>query len=144
MFVLKDYNVEQIVDKQIDDGNVKYLVKWESFSSSENTWEPLENLKDSMDLVTEFENKCRNARHSKRSVNYTEKKNDSPADVKNDDTVSEDDDDDDYLAEDEEESENDDVYQSAEEDKDDDMSLNEFDSDEENVDKHFLTGDKVL
>ncbi|KAH9409860.1 hypothetical protein TYRP_009603 [Tyrophagus putrescentiae] len=53
------------------------------------------------------------------------------------------DDDDDYLTEDEEESENDDVYMEAEE-EDDDMSLNDADSDEENVAKHLSTGDKVL
>ncbi|XP_017481305.1 PREDICTED: DNA topoisomerase 2-like [Rhagoletis zephyria] len=142
---LEDYIVEQIVDKQIDDENVKYLVKWEGYSSSENTWEPLENMIDSMDLVTEFENKCRNARRSKRVVNYAEKESESPTDVKNNDTVSEDADDDDYLAEDEEESENDDVHMEAEKENDDDNSVHaadKSDSDEENVVKHFSTGDK--
>ncbi len=102
---------------------------------------------DSMDLVTEFENKCRNARRSKRVVNYAEKENESPTDVKNNDTVSEDADDDDYLAEDEEESENDDVHMDAEKEDDDDNSVHaadKSDSDEENVVKHFSTGDKVL
>ncbi|XP_017461466.1 PREDICTED: M-phase phosphoprotein 8-like, partial [Rhagoletis zephyria] len=137
----EEYAVEQIVDKQIENGNAKYLVKWEGFSSSENTWEPLESLKDSMDLVTEFENKCRNSRRSKRVVNYAEKESDSPADAKNNDTVSENDGDDDYLTEDEEESENDDVYIEAEE-EDDDMSLKEADSDEESIAMNNSTSDK--
>lgn len=43
----KDYVVERILDKKIDvKGRSKYLVKWAKYPSSENTWEPLENLVD--------------------------------------------------------------------------------------------------
>lgn len=42
---MEEYIVEKIMDKKIDDrGFVKYLVKWEGYPPSSNTWEPLENL----------------------------------------------------------------------------------------------------
>lgn len=41
----EEYIVEKIMDKKIDGrGFVRYLVKWEGYPSSANTWEPLENL----------------------------------------------------------------------------------------------------
>lgn len=41
----EEYIVEKIMDKKIDArGFVRYLVKWEGYPPSSNTWEPLENL----------------------------------------------------------------------------------------------------
>ena len=39
-----EYVVEKIVDVRIKRGKTQYFVKWEGYSSSDNTWEPQENL----------------------------------------------------------------------------------------------------
>ncbi|CAG7831108.1 unnamed protein product [Allacma fusca] len=48
------YEVEKIVRKRVSDGRVEYLIKWQGYSSSENTWEPIENLQ-CHELVNGFE-----------------------------------------------------------------------------------------
>jgi len=41
----EEYVVEKIIDQKVDsDGRARYLVKWEGYPMSSNTWEPLENL----------------------------------------------------------------------------------------------------
>ena len=51
-----EYIVERILDKKIDSrGFAKYLVKWENFPSSANSWEPLENLVDCDKTMQEYE-----------------------------------------------------------------------------------------
>lgn len=41
----KMYAIEDIVGQRIgENGSLEYLVKWENYDSSENTWEPVENL----------------------------------------------------------------------------------------------------
>lgn len=52
------YLVEKIVGKRVRNGHVEYLIKWQNYSSSENTWEPIENLNCPI-LVVEFENRLR-------------------------------------------------------------------------------------
>ncbi|KAF1745993.1 hypothetical protein GCK72_022444 [Caenorhabditis remanei] len=39
-----DYNVEKIVGKRAGDKGTEYLIKWEGYSLSANTWEPIRNL----------------------------------------------------------------------------------------------------
>lgn len=40
-----EYIVEMVTDKKVDENFVpKYLVKWENYNTSENTWEPIQNL----------------------------------------------------------------------------------------------------
>ena len=51
----KEYEVEKILDKQERRGKTKYLVKWKEYIVEENTWEELENLKNAMEKVEEFE-----------------------------------------------------------------------------------------
>lgn len=50
------FPVEAIRDKKMEDGSVKYLVKWTNWSEESNTWEPIANLENVMYLVKEFEN----------------------------------------------------------------------------------------
>ena len=51
----KEYEVEEILDRQERRGKMKYLVKWKGYTAKENTWEVLENLKNAMKKVEEFE-----------------------------------------------------------------------------------------
>ena len=51
----KEYEVEKILDRQERRGKTKYLVKWKGYTVEENTWEGLENLKNVMGKVEEFE-----------------------------------------------------------------------------------------
>jgi len=51
----KEYEVEEILNRQERRGKTKYLVKWKGYTAEENTWEGLENLKNAMKKVEEFE-----------------------------------------------------------------------------------------
>ena len=51
----KKYKIEEILDRQERRGKTKYLVKWKGYTVEENTWEWLENLKNVMKKVEEFE-----------------------------------------------------------------------------------------
>jgi len=51
----KKYEVEEILDRQEKREKTKYLVKWKGYTAEENTWEGLENLKNAMKKVEEFE-----------------------------------------------------------------------------------------
>jgi hypothetical protein len=50
----QEYEVAQILNTQIFRGKVQYLVSWQGYDASENTWEPLWHLKNSLDKVKEF------------------------------------------------------------------------------------------
>jgi len=43
------------LDRQERRGKTKYLVKWKGYMAEENTWEGLENLKNAMEKIEEFE-----------------------------------------------------------------------------------------
>jgi len=51
----KEYEVEEILDRQEKKGKTKYLVKWKGYTAEENTWEGLENLKNAREKIEEFE-----------------------------------------------------------------------------------------
>jgi len=52
----RDYEVEEILDKQESLGNIQYLVKWKGWDDiDDRTWEPLSNLGGSEKLITAFE-----------------------------------------------------------------------------------------
>jgi len=51
----KEYEVEEILDRQERRGKTKYLVKWKGYTAKKNTWEGLENLKNTMEKIEEFE-----------------------------------------------------------------------------------------
>jgi len=50
-----EYVVEAIMDKRMEDGQPKYLVKWKDWPHSSNTWEPVSNLTGCPELLKEFE-----------------------------------------------------------------------------------------
>ena len=43
------------MDRQERKGKTKYSVKWKGYTAEENTWEGLENLKNVMEKIEEFE-----------------------------------------------------------------------------------------
>ena len=47
--------VEAILDKKLVRKKSYYLVKWKGYPLHDATWEPLENLKNTMEKVKEFE-----------------------------------------------------------------------------------------
>ena len=51
----KEYEMEEILDRQERKGKTRYLVKWKGYTVEGNTWEGLENLKNAMEKVEEFE-----------------------------------------------------------------------------------------
>jgi len=51
----KEYEVEEILDRQERRGKTKYLVKWKGYTAEKNTWERLENLKNAREKIEEFE-----------------------------------------------------------------------------------------
>src|SRR5687768_10418329 len=61
------YEVEAIVGKRVKKGIVKYQVKWEGYSSKDNTWEPHENLTNVIDKINQFEEEQKNQNRSKKS-----------------------------------------------------------------------------
>uniref|UniRef100_A0A8W8JSJ2 Chromo domain-containing protein n=1 Tax=Magallana gigas TaxID=29159 RepID=A0A8W8JSJ2_MAGGI len=53
----KHYEVGKILDKGIIHENVHYLIRWKGFDSNWDTWEPLGNLVDCLQLVKDFDAK---------------------------------------------------------------------------------------
>merc|ERR1712012_27957 len=57
-----EYEVETVVSKRdTEEGKVEYLVKWKGYDASDNTWDPVENLESSQELIDEFEGRTENA-----------------------------------------------------------------------------------
>ena len=54
------YIVEKILKKKRnEDGEIRYLVKWDGYESSENTWEPPKNFSRCPQVLESFEEKLR-------------------------------------------------------------------------------------
>ncbi len=49
-----EYEAEAIFDSKYVDGIMLYYVKWVGYSDDECSWEPVEHLTNSADLITEF------------------------------------------------------------------------------------------
>merc|ERR1719458_1873780 len=68
-----EYEVETIVSKrESEEGKVEYLVKWKGWNASDNTWEPVDNLHSSKDLIDEFEGKTEDAEEEEEAVEAVE------------------------------------------------------------------------
>jgi hypothetical protein len=72
------FKVEAILGKRHNEkkfGREEYLIKWKGFPRSESTWEPLTNLTECLQMVTEFNAKrWRTKKRRKSDVKKMEKK----------------------------------------------------------------------
>src|SRR6202021_1665667 len=50
----EEYVVDRIIDARLWRGPKQYLVQWEGYSPSENTWEPERHLTHATEQITEF------------------------------------------------------------------------------------------
>ena len=50
----EEFEVEKILDSRIRRGEVQYLVAWVGYDASENTWEPICNLKNATSALEIF------------------------------------------------------------------------------------------
>jgi len=65
----KTFIVEKIVKKRkCDDGQIKYLVKWQGWSVKDCTWEPPQNLTNVQYMVDEFEDKLKKSQIQKTTT----------------------------------------------------------------------------
>ena len=48
------YNVDYIVASKRFGRKIKYQVRWEGYEQQDDTWEPIENLRNSTNVVKEF------------------------------------------------------------------------------------------
>ncbi|KAH1150475.1 hypothetical protein AAZX31_16G074200 [Glycine max] len=72
------FEVEAIRRKRLRKGEVQYLIKWNGWPETANTWEPLENLESVPDVVEAFEESLKSGKHRKRKrkhvVHHTQPK----------------------------------------------------------------------
>ena len=52
---VKEWEVEKILNKKKVRGVEKYLIQWKGFTAERDTWERRENLKNTEELIKEFE-----------------------------------------------------------------------------------------
>ena len=52
---VEEWEVEKILNKRKIRGVVKYLIQWKGFMAEGDTWERRENLKNTEELIKEFE-----------------------------------------------------------------------------------------
>lgn len=76
------YKVEKIINRRIKDGIVEYRIKWLGYDSSENTWEPEENL-DCIEIVEEFLEAQSKGELDNYSNNGSEPEDDQVKDIEN-------------------------------------------------------------
>jgi len=61
----EEFTVERILDKRVRNSKVEYLIKWEGYPDTENTWEPQENL-DCPDIISAYEDKAAKKKEEKK------------------------------------------------------------------------------
>ena len=64
-----EYEVEKILNYKQVSGRPYYLMKWKGYDTSENTWEPIVNLKGCHQAMQDYQQT--NQGHSKRKGNST-------------------------------------------------------------------------
>jgi len=67
--------VEKILNKRKVRGVVKHLVQWKGFIAEYDSWEKKENLENTKELVTEFEERINTKVRRQEKLDLAEKKN---------------------------------------------------------------------
>jgi hypothetical protein len=49
-----EWEVEKILNSKVERGRIKYFVKWKGFDESDNSWEPVANVKNAKELIAEY------------------------------------------------------------------------------------------
>ena len=63
----KIFTVEKIIGYKEENGQDKYLIKWEGFNAKYNTWEPSSNLNEAaLEEAEEFQKQQKKRKKSKR------------------------------------------------------------------------------
>ena len=62
----REYLVEEILDKKIIDGVCKYKIKWKNYPLEDCTWEPIEHLANSQNLLWDFEESISQQKQDRR------------------------------------------------------------------------------
>jgi len=70
-----EYEVERILDHKRVNGRPFYLVKWEGYYISENTWEPIANLTGCHQLVKEYQQRQQSRSSPRRKENSSSESN---------------------------------------------------------------------
>ena len=65
----EEWMVEEILDSQMVNWKLHYLVKWEGFSVEHNSWEPWDNV-HALELVADFYWRHPGAAHHIRAVDF--------------------------------------------------------------------------
>ena len=58
--------VDAILSRRVYDGAIQYKIRWEGYGSEGDTWEPLVNLQDTIDMLIDFEEKSLEPSNSAR------------------------------------------------------------------------------
>jgi len=61
----EEFTVERILDKRVRNGKGEYLIKWEGYPDTENTWEPVDNL-DCPDIIAAYEERAKKKQEEKK------------------------------------------------------------------------------
>ncbi|KAK8514540.1 hypothetical protein V6N12_057441 [Hibiscus sabdariffa] len=60
------FEIEAIRRKRVRKGQLQYLIKWQGWPETANTWEPLENLQSCSDVIDLFEESLRSGSHGRK------------------------------------------------------------------------------
>ena len=66
----EEYEVDHIRDSKLFGHTLKYLVRWKGYGEGEDTWEPLSNLANSLQVVAEFHSRNPGAPRSINTLLY--------------------------------------------------------------------------
>jgi hypothetical protein len=67
------FDVEAILDERELRGEHQFLIKWDGYTKAHNTWEPLENLENVLDMIDAFRKKKAFAEDAKRQLQSSTK-----------------------------------------------------------------------
>ena len=62
------YEAQNIVGMRVRDGRTEYRVRWKGYAPHEDTWEPLEHLRNAKELLRNFHKRRRRCRQACLSI----------------------------------------------------------------------------